>query len=153
MRLRINLAQRELEIEGSEEFVRQYQDRIDAMFAAFEATDPPVQERIEPGPANQDQRQDLESFGEFIQRLPTSATDVDCMLAAGYYVQQQSSDDAFTTADANRRLAEHGVKIGNPSQCVKQSLLAKRVFMVQRGRYRVSQNGRVYLRQSLNALG
>jgi hypothetical protein len=71
------------------------------------------------------------------------------MLAAGFFVQQGAADDAFGTADANKKLTEQGVKLGNPSQCVKQSLLAKRVFMVQRGRYRVSQHGRAHLRQLL----
>ena len=64
------------------------------------------------------------------------------MLAAGFYVQVTSADDAFATGDANRRLTEQGIKLGNPSQCVKQSLLAKRVFLVSKGRYRVSQPGR-----------
>ena len=71
------------------------------------------------------------------------------MLAAGFYVQMNSVDDAFGTSDANRRLLEQGIKLGNPSQCVKQSLLAKRLFLVSKGRYRVSQPGRAYLRQLL----
>jgi hypothetical protein len=71
------------------------------------------------------------------------------MLAAGYYVQRQSGDNAFSTADANRRLGEQGIRLGNPSQCVRQSLSARRVFAVQRGRFRVSQLGRQHLRQLL----
>jgi len=95
----------------------------------------------------EDTRSRLGSFGEFLHYLPGSATDVDRMLAAGFYVQERSPDKAFSTADASRRLTEHGIKIGNPSQCVRQSLMAKRVFVVERGRYRVSQIGRHYLRQ------
>ena len=72
------------------------------------------------------------------------------MLAAGFYLQQLSTDDSFATGDANKRLAEHGIKIGNASQCVRQSLTARRVFSVQRGRFRVSQQGRAYLRQLTN---
>ncbi|MEO1018245.1 MAG: hypothetical protein AAFY56_11200 [Pseudomonadota bacterium] len=148
-RIRINLSQREFEIEGSEDFVRGYQSRIDAFFEAIDATrpSPPPDTPGETVPAAQS---DLGAFGEYIQRLPSSATDVDRMLAAGYFVQRESADDAFATAEANRRLAEYGIKIGNPSQCVKQSLMAKRLFMVQRNRYRVSQFGRVYLRQILS---
>jgi hypothetical protein len=66
--------------------------------------------------------------------------------------QQQAPDDSFTTADANKRLTEQGIKLGNPSQCVKQSVLAKRVFMVLRGRYRVSQHGRAHLRQLMGPI-
>jgi hypothetical protein len=150
-RLRINLTQREFEVEGSEEFVRGFAERIQELLDQLDLAPPapaaatPAREpaAADPGAA------DLGSFGEFLLRLPSSATDVDKMLAAGFYVQAGSADDAFATADANRRLTEQGIKLGNPSQCVKQSLLAKRVFLVSKGRYRVSQPGRAYLRQLL----
>jgi hypothetical protein len=152
-RLRINLTQREFEVEGSEEFVRSFADRIQELLDQLDAPPPapatpaPAREAAaDPGAA------DLGTFGEFLLRLPSSATDVDKMLAAGFYVQAGSADDAFATADANRRLTEQGIKLGNPSQCVKQSLLAKRVFLVSKGRYRVSQPGRAYLRQLLGPL-
>jgi hypothetical protein len=45
-------------------------------------------------------------------------------------------------------LTEQGVKVGNPSQCVRQNLAAKRVFK-HLGRYRVSQTGLDHLRQML----
>jgi hypothetical protein len=40
-----------------------------------------------------------------------------------------------------------GVKLGNPSQSVKQNLVAKRAFAVQRGRYRVARDGLGHLEQ------
>lgn len=148
-RLRINLSQREFEVEGSEEFVRSFADRIGALLDLFDAEPIPVaMAEAEPPPANGN-TETLGTFGEFLLRLPSSATDVDKMLAAGYFVQLGSADDAFATADANRRLTEQGIKLGNPSQCVKQSLLAKRVFLLSKGRYRVSQQGRGHLRQLL----
>ena len=75
-----------------------------------------------------------------------SATDVDRILVAGFFAQQKGADNGFGTGEANTLLTEQGVKVGNPSQCVKQNLLAKRVFKHQ-GRYRVSQIGLDYLRQ------
>ena len=150
-RLRINLSQREFEVEGSEEFVRSFADRIGELLDLLDVGGLPVAVNEAEAPAAASPEA-LGSFGEFLLRLPSSATDVDKMLAAGYFVQVGSADDAFTTADANRRLTEQGIKLGNPSQCVKQSLLAKRVFMVSKGRYRVSQPGRAYLRQLLGPL-
>jgi hypothetical protein len=148
-RIRINLSQREFEVEGSEDFVRSFADRFEELLATIDPAapldlpDPPGAPRpVESNPA-------LGSFGEFILRLPSSSTDVDKMLAAGFYMQSTSVDDAFGTSDANKRLLEQGIKLGNPSQCVKQSLLAKRVFLVSKGRYRVSQPGRAHLRQLL----
>lgn len=143
-RIRINLAQREVEIEGPRDFVAGYGERLGRLLAALETA--------EPAPAPPPGEEPGTSFGAFIQHLPTSATDVDRMLAAGYWVQRRAGDEAFATAEASRRLTEHGLKIGNPSQCVKQAQLAKRVFVHQRGRYRVSQQGRQYLRQVMGAV-
>lgn len=143
-RIRINLAQRELEIEGPRDFVASYGERLEKLLAALGAGTP--------APATSPVESPEESFGAFIRHLPTTATDVDRMLAAGYWVQRRSGDECFATAEASRRLVEAGFKVGNPSQCVKQAQLAKRVFVHQRGRYRVSQQGRQYLRQLMGSV-
>ncbi|MFO1068341.1 MAG: hypothetical protein U1E14_07435 [Geminicoccaceae bacterium] len=152
-RIRVDLAQRAFEIEGSETFVRDLLDRLEDLVqngAPVEAAAAIAEAPAASVPAAP--TSELGSFGEFIQRLPSSATEVDRMLAAGYWCQAQSADDAFATGDANRRLTEQGIKLGNPSQCVRQSLNARRVFAVQRGRFRVSQTGRHYLRQLVGEL-
>lgn len=149
-KLRINLAQREFEVEGSESFVKTYAERLDQLLVwltqqtAAGASAPPVARPDGDGLAAAD------TFGELLQRLPRTATDVDRMLVAGYFAQQSGGDNGFATGEANRLLTEQGVKVGNPSQCVKQNLLAKRVFKHQ-GRYRVSQIGLDYLRQLIGS--
>jgi hypothetical protein len=140
-RLRINLAQREFEVEGSESFVKAYAERLDQLLARLT---PPGE--MLPAPPEGDGPAEAGTFGELIQRLPRAATDVDRMLVAGYFAQRNGADHGFGTGEANTLLTEQGVKVGNPSQCVKQNLLAKRVFKHQ-GRYRVSQIGLDYLRQ------
>jgi hypothetical protein len=152
-RVKINLAEREIEIEGSEAFVGRWSERLEDMLALLGQTGaPPLPEPPESAadrpPAGE---AELGPFGAFIQRLPNAATEVDKMLAAGFWSQGQSADQAFATSEASRLLAEHGVRIGNPSQCVRQSLMARRVFMVQKGRYRISQQGRGHLRQLMGA--
>jgi hypothetical protein len=151
-KLRVNLAQREFEVAGSEAFVREYAERIEALLERLGGSGAaPVD--LSPDPVHREQEAEpLGEFGSFIQRLPSSATEVDTMLAAGYFAQTVSSDDTFATAEANKRLLEQGIKLGNPSQCVRQSLVAKRVFLVARGRFRVSQHGRTHLRQLLGPL-
>lgn len=146
-RVRINLAQRELEVEGPEAFVDRWAERIEGLLEGLEAVavvPPPPEAAADPGG-----RAQLGSFGEFLQLVPSNATETDKILAAGYFIQQQAPDDAFSTGEASRKLTDHGVKVGNPSQCVRQCLAAKRVFMVLRGRYRVSQGGRGHLRRLL----
>ncbi|MEZ5866659.1 MAG: hypothetical protein R3D25_22260 [Geminicoccaceae bacterium] len=153
-RVRINLAQAEIEVEGSESFVESFRPQLESLLDRLPREPAPAAPTATaPGPATPPAapaRAELGPFGEFLHHLPASATEVDRMLAAGYYLQQLSGDDSFATGDANKRLAEHGIKIGNPSQCVRQSLTARRVFSVARGRFRVSQTGRAYLRQLTN---
>jgi hypothetical protein len=150
-RLRINLAQREFEVEGSETFVRTYASRFETLLKRFDGEDetapepdppPPLQGVTVAGPPSP------RSFGELLHHLPRAASDVDRILVAGHYVQARSNDRSFSTGEANALLTEQGVKVGNPSQCVKQNVIAKRAFKHQ-GRYRVSQTGADHLRQIL----
>jgi hypothetical protein len=149
-KLRINLAQREFEVEGSETFVKTYAERLDQLLRRL--TEPAAAAPKTMGSARPDGEAlaGTGTFGELLQRLPRAATDVDRMLVAGYFAQQRSADTGFATGEANTLLTEQGVKVGNPSQCVKQNLLAKRVFKHQ-GRYRVSQIGLDHLRQLVGA--
>ena len=149
-RLRINLAQREFEVEGSESFVKTYAERLDQLLARLTEQPPAPAQPAGSARPEGDVLPSTGSFGELLHRLPRAATDVDRMLVAGYFAQQRGADNGFATGEANTLLTEQGVKVGNPSQCVKQNLLAKRVFKHQ-GRYRVSQIGLDHLRQLVGA--
>lgn len=158
-RLKINLSQGEFEVEGSETFVGRYAERIDALFSKL----PRQQQTSEPAiaattsgattDANGESTMDdtPSHIGEWLEHLPRSSTDVDRMLVAGYFAQLRSGDQSFGTGEANTLLTDQGIKVGNPSQCVKQNLVAKRVFRHQR-RYRVSQTGLDQLRQLLGPI-
>ncbi len=159
-RLRLNLAQGEVEIEGSESFVARYAERFDALLARLPLRDDAPASPVAaappalPAPAASDAAspptpaRDDQHFGLLLQALPRSASDVDRILLAGYHVQRFSADKSFGTGEANALLVEQGIKVGNPSQCVKQNLIARRVFRHQR-RYRLSQVGQEHLRQLL----
>ncbi len=151
-RLKINLTSREFEVEGSEAFVRAYAERFDELLGVMTTAPPPAAAEPAARPAPEARpKASLGDFGEFVQQLPKSSTDVDKLLAAGFFAQSRSGDNTFSTGDANSLLLEQGIKVGNPSQCVKQNLNARRVFAVQRSRYRVSQSGVDYLRQLLGS--
>ena len=145
---------------GSEAFVREYAERIEALIERLVEAAPLPEPPQRPAPPMEPllgrefeaPPSTLGEFGAFIQRLPSTATEVDTMLAAGLFVQSTTNDDTFSTAEANKRLLEQGFKLGNPSQCVRQSLVAKRLFQVSRGRFRISQHGRAHLRQLLGPI-
>jgi len=169
-RLKINLSQGEFEVEGSEAFVERYAQRIDALFTNLEArrdvettsTERPttvtglpigtsVASETSGGGGAAGNGQAPEHLGEWLEHMPRSATDVDRMLLSGYYAQLRSADQCFGTGEANALLTDQGIKVGNPSQCIKQNLVAKRVFKHHR-RYRVSQTGLDQLRQLLGPI-
>lgn len=159
-RLKINLSQGEFEVEGSEAFVERYAERIDQLFARLhqaKSVEQPVAEiastsEIAANGNGQSTATDAPGhIGEWLEHLPRSATDVDRMLLSGYFAQLRSGDQSFGTGEANTLLTDQGIKVGNPSQCIKQNLVAKRVFRHQR-RYRVSQTGLDQLRQLLGPI-
>lgn len=144
-RIRINLVAREFEVEGSEAFVRGWAERFSAL---LDRLDEPQQ--AEPAGAAPVEPAEGVSFGELLHRLPRTVTDVDRILVAGHFAQSRRADRSFSTGEANALLADQGVKIGNPSQCVKQNLVAKRIFKHE-GRYRVAQQGLEQLRHLLGS--
>jgi len=173
-RLKINLSQGEFEVEGSEAFVERYAERIDALFEDLqngrtEAPALPAATVIDSSAATPSRAVNggaavpsslgaaagapaaPSHLGEWLEHMPRSATDVDRLLLAGYYAQLRSGDQCFGTGEANALLTDQGIKVGNPSQCVKQNLVAKRVFKHHR-RYRVSQTGLDQLRQLLGPI-
>jgi hypothetical protein len=140
----IALIERRLAQDGERDFQvrgRLERARLQLAVALPRASPPP------PAAAPADPPPGEPPFGELLQALPRNAADVDRMLLAGLFLQRRAAERAFTTADANRLLLEHGIKLGNPSQSVKQNLVAKRAFAVQRGRYRVAQGGLSHLEQ------
>ena len=147
-RLRINLATREIEIEGSEAFVKEYAEKFESLLSSL--AKPPTPARS--APASNNAPVDVPSatglpstFGEYLHMFPSDITDLDKMLMAGYYAQSQSSDNSFTTASAHDLLKEQGIKLGNAADCVKKNQKAKKIFALEKGRFRVSKSGGEYI--------
>jgi len=150
-RVRISLGSGDLEVEGTEEFVAQYDDAIQAMIgrlkeqpvqaaagAAAPAFAPAAHGAAAPDIAGRE-------FGEVLHALSTNASGSDQMLVAGWYVQLGSADATFSTGAANQLLLGQGIKLSNPSQSLKNAIAAKRVFKVGKG-YKVSKSGEEYLK-------
>jgi hypothetical protein len=147
-RLRINLIAREIEVEGSEAFVREYSEKFENLLSSL-AEFPALPPATEGGkttiieapmatglPAN---------FGEYLHMFPRDITDLDKMLIAGYYAQFQSSDNSFTTAIAHSLLKEQGIKPTNAADCVTKNKKTKKVFALEKSKFRVSSTGSEYL--------
>jgi hypothetical protein len=141
VRVRVNFGAREVEISGSNEEVAQWWERLEPILKDIgqpKQRSPQTANGLGEGRSEEDSR--YESFGEYFNEFPSSITDVDKMLAAAHFVQSTDPGNLFTTAQASKLLSEQGIKLANPSQCVKQNAEKKHVF-TQNGKYRVSKSG------------
>lgn len=151
-RIRVALGPREVELEGSEEFVRSYADSIHAIVDSLSADLADATESSpSAGTTQASHQQDLAhlEFGEALHLLPDSASGTDKILLAGRFAQEASENRTFSTREAHQLLMDHGIKLANASASLKQNNIAKRVFRVG-GALRVSQDGEEHLDALLN---
>lgn len=154
-RIRINVSAGEIEIEGTEAFVREYVDKFEDLLESLKERPqirPVPQKMALPEQVSVPAKADMpEVFGEYLQRFPKSSTDVDRILIAAYFVQSHDPENFFTTRSANKLLTEQGIKVANASDCVKKSIKTKRVFALEKGKYRVSQTGIGYINELIES--
>ncbi len=145
-RIRINLTTKEFEVEGSEQFVKEYADKIESLLSNLansktSTIKPPANPEGDLSPITPSNSEIPETFGEYLHSFPSVKTDVERMLIAGYFVQSQSTDNSFATASASELLREQGIKPANPADCITKNKNAKRLFALSKGKFRVSQKG------------
>ncbi len=144
-RIRVSLTAGELELEGSEEFIGQYQDTLDSVLQRLRDGATPAGPAAPPPAVDNSPAKKAEEFGEALQSFSSGANDTDRMLLAGSFAQRSSPVKTFATGDAAKLLIEQGIKPGNPSQCMTNNLKAKRVFKVG-GKYKVSKQGEDHMK-------
>jgi len=146
IRVSINLG--ELEIEGTQEYVETFRVVVDALIdrlgAGANTRNTGSSLQVKSGSAIE---HDTE-FPEALLSLPSSVTGGDQLLVASWFVQRSSSDNTYSTAEANKLLVDQGVKLANASQSNTNALKAKRVFKVGK-RFRLSSKGDDYVRALL----
>lgn len=146
-RVHISYGTKEIDIEGTEDFVREQLDSLDALMSILGPVTETAGEGQNVSHADQDTGTSKpgpdmpESFGEYLNQFKKGISQEEQMLIAGYFVQQKSDAKSYTTKEANDLLKEQGIKVGNASQSVADSKAAKRVFALERSKFRVSQGG------------
>ncbi|MBO0340989.1 MAG: hypothetical protein DSY83_03685 [Flavobacteriia bacterium] len=167
-KIRINLTTREVEIQGSEEFIAKYNLTIDSFLEKIyddgnyqgnsQKTNRTLPDEQDSSPIRKDddsknkssyEIEEEPSFGELYNKMPNSAKDVDKMLLAGYFAQKNSDDRIFSTRDASSLLVEQGVKLSNPSASMQANMATKKVFK-HKGGYRISETGMNYIKNNFN---
>lgn len=91
------------------------------------------------------------NFEKNYKMLSSEAGNVDKVLIAGYFVQGNNPDGAFSAVETANVLTGIGSKVTNPSQYIKQGLDSKRLTLVVKGRFRVTKEGQAHLQQLTNS--
>jgi len=148
-RVHIKTAAGELELAGERSFVESYQNEIQKALATFFAES--VAEPVSSGYREEitTSQSSPQAFGEYFSGFPKKITDVDRVLVAGLYLQDRDSSRVFKTGAVNELLQHQGIRVANPSMCVRRSVENRRAFGVGKGSYRVSQAGVDYVRALL----
>ncbi len=142
-RFKLNLITGEVEIEGSEEFVER---QIQQLETVIETVRLRTQQREEGSEGVQDEARESStshqftskeeqppaSFGEWMNNFRADITDLDKALITARYVQSHSPENDFKTSEVNNSLKDHGIKLSNPSVCLKRLDGKKLIFQTRK---------------------
>lgn len=144
-KFKFNFKTGEIEIEGTEDFVRQQIDGIDHLLNIFAISSngnedevPPhgngVQPNVTTAAAAAVDEADVPpaTFGEWMHGFRAELSDIDKALITARFVQSQSASNDFKTSDVNKALQEHGIKLSNPSQSLKLLSTKKHLFQTRK---------------------
>jgi SMC interacting uncharacterized protein involved in chromosome segregation len=147
-RIRVSITEGELEIQGSQEYVETFRQAVDTLIdklgTSATTRNSGFSLKVQSGGIIE---QDTE-FPEALLGLPSSVSGGDQLLVASWFVQQSSTDNTFSTVEANKLLVDQGIKLANASQSNANAVKAKRVFKVGK-RFRLSSKGDEYVRTLL----
>lgn len=138
---RINVKTGEIEITGSEAFVEARIDSLNEILelvaeASLACPSNDIVPVPEPTPQATDAPEPVttpsklpETFGEWMHSFRDNINDQEKALMTARFVQEQSATNDFKTAEVNKSLKDHGIKLSNPSKTLKQ--LEDKKFLFQ----------------------
>lgn len=159
-RFSVNILSGLIEIEGPVDFVRDQVVNLEGTAKCLRELITPKQNSPGAEESSTEASQSVsasdlpDTFGELLTRLPKDADKTDKVLYAGLYVQKHSQDNSFRTRDVAKLLRDYAVKIGNPSQTLKNCVKANKLVPLPKAgkkeaKYRVESN---YESEMLQAL-
>lgn len=141
---KINLRTGEIEISGSEEFVERRIDQLGDIIELSSAANSALPAAVTPkhdastassfdnGAESSGGENAPETFGEYLHAFKEDVNDIQKALITARYVQFQAESNEFKTAEVNKSLKDHGIKLTNPSQSLKQLVAKKFIFQTKK---------------------
>lgn len=154
-RIKINLLTKEVEWQGSENFIQKFDTVIQEFLEKLK--DPQTSKYSVPeyNDAVQSDEVDIESsnglslpstFGEFYSKFPRNIKVVDKLLIAAFFAQNKSDDGFFTPKEAADFLTEQGVAVTNANAFINSLQKTNKLFK-HAGKYKVHENAIEYIKQ------
>lgn len=149
-RARINFKTGEVELEGSEQFVKGQLANIDviadhiallstnnslgeeSIIEQDKIADFAEEEQKKLASTSEQELQVPKNFGEWLHGFKDNISDLDKALITAYYVQKQSPQNEFKTSEVNKFLQEHGIKLSNPSNSLRSLSEKRLLFQIRR---------------------
>lgn len=145
-RIRINLNNREVEWEGSEEFIKKYENVIDDFIEKIGNSPTATKKESAPDNANflinptRTSSTLPSSFGEFYIKFPRNLKVVDKVLLAAYYIQGVNEDGLFNTKEVTEALNEQNIEVTNTNAFITSLMKTSKIFK-KSGKFKVSEKG------------
>lgn len=165
-RIKINRDTGEIEISGSEAFVKEQVPLLERVLnLSTVAVAAPVVETT-PAPAAPVEEKRVErrgrprkiapvegtyksvkppkianSFSSYMKSFKRKMKKGDWILAAGYYFQTSTGSDVFSTFNTSKLLKAQGIELANPSQYMKNNISSGRVKSAGKRAYTVTEQG------------
>lgn len=157
-RIRVNLADKEIEIQGTEEFVEKHLERVDEILNSMRSATASAGRETEESPgstqtssaSSESELTVPEYFGQWLHRFRSAdLTEADQALIAGYFLEKRSEEEDFMTSEVNDALDEARISLSNTSRSIRQLSEDGQVYPTRKDgrsqRYRVSKEGEEYL--------
>ncbi len=87
------------------------------------------------------------SFSAYMKSFKRKMKKGDWILASGYYFQESTNSDTFSTFNTSKLLKSQGVDLANPSQYMKNNVSSGRIEIVGNRAYKVTEEGKKHLNQ------
>lgn len=155
-KIRINLKSKEIEWQGSEDFIEKYDSVIKEFIEKLKDNgtsgdwDQPINtEEARPNLNTDITNTELslpKTFGEFYSKFPRNIKVVDKLLIAAYFVQSNSEDGLFTPKEAADLLTEQSVAVTNANAFINSLQKTGKLFR-HAGKYKVHENAIEQLKQ------
>lgn len=142
-KFKLNIKTGEVEIEGSEAFVERQIQQLETLIETVGLRTQQRKEGSEGVPVDTNEsptsqqltiKEELPpaSFGEWMHSFRADINDLDKALITARYVQSQSPENDFKTSEVNNSLKDQGIKLSNPSSCLKRLGEKKLMFQTRK---------------------